>query len=267
LFNRVAALRPGHALTPTDHALRAKFVSLEGKLLYLQFGPDALAECLFCSSDEPHTFLWYALPSMLWPHLLNLAVVATVTSSRWTSSYGPQWRSYATVASCVLGALDIFMVSSYKYQGNARATRLLDIDFFHWSMRVYRLLGLAALDAALAALLYVSSTNRFFVRSISTAERLEAANRSLFFAKSKLGALGIIKNTAFRDEELRSRVEDYWKHEVNLMRSIMEDREVVDGVNDALSSRINIQSITRDAHAYTQSVLQPLQAAQGVGTM
>ena len=44
------------------------------------------------------------------------------------------------------------------------------------------------------------------------------------------------------------------------MGEVMEDREVVDGVNDALSNRIKIQDITNDAEQYSQTVLQPLRA-------
>lgn len=85
-------------------------------------------------------------------------------------------------------------------------------------------------------------------------------NRGLMAVKSKLSALGIVKNTALRDEELRSRSQAYWTHEVRLMSEVMEEREVIEGVNDALSNRINIQEITRDANAYAENVVQPLQA-------
>lgn len=67
--------------------------------------------------------------------------------------------------------------------------------------------------------------------------------------------MGIINNTAMRDEELRGRSENYWTHETNLMRGAMEQREVVEGVNDALSARINIDAINKEAETYTEGVL------------
>jgi hypothetical protein len=84
------------------------------------------------------------------------------------------------------------------------------------------------------------------------------ANRALQNVKSKLNALGIVKNTTIRDEDLRSRGQAYWLHEVRLMREVMEEREVIEGVNDALSNRVNIQAVTRDAETYAESVLEPL---------
>lgn len=252
------AMRPENMLTKTDHALRAKFVNLESRLLYLQFGPDVLAECPFCNADEPKTYFYYALTSLLWPHIANLFVIAIVTSPSLSGRYGSQWRIIATIAAGSLAALEVYLVSSYNYQANARALRLPDIDLFYWSMRIYRLIAIAALDTALATLLYLSSTNRAFVQLPSAAERIEMVNRGLLGVKSKLSALGIMRNTALRDEELRARGQAYWTHEVRLMREVMEEREVIEGVNDALEKRIDIQSITRDAEAYAQSVLQPL---------
>ena len=251
-------MRPENALTVTDHALRAKFVNLESRLLYLQYGPDVLADCPFCSSDEPRSYFYYALPNMIGPHLTNLIVVAVVTSPSLTGRHGGQWRTLATIAAGVIGALEVYFVSSYNYQINSRALRLNELDMFFWSMRTYRLVALAALDAVLGWVLYLSSTNRAFTTPPSTAERVELANRGLLTVKSRISALGIVRNTALRDEDLRTRSQAYWSHEVRLMREVMEDRDVIEGVNDALSNRIRIQEITRDAEAYAENVLQPL---------
>lgn len=259
LFNRILAGRPDNVLTRRDEALRGKFVNLESRLLYFQYGPAVLAECPFCNSDDPRSYFYYAVPSLIWPHIANLFVLAFVTSPSLTGRHGASWRSFTTIAAGCLALLDIYLVNSYNPQVNARATRLRDIDFFFWSMRTYRLLALATLDAGLGCLLFLSSTNRAFVQLPSTAERIEGVNRGLMAVKSKLSALGIVKNTALRDEELRQRSQAYWTHEVRLMSEVMEEREVIEGVNDALSNRINIQEITRDANAYAENVVQPLQ--------
>ncbi|KAH7160698.1 hypothetical protein EDB81DRAFT_323437 [Dactylonectria macrodidyma] len=266
LFNRVAAGRQRNLLTPIDERLRARFVNLESRLLYFQFGPEVVARCPFCSADEPKSYFYYALPGLLWPHIANLAVTAFVTSPSLTGRHGAQWRSLATIGVCVVAALDVWSISSYNYQANARALRLPDIDFFFWNLRVYRLLAVAFLDAALGWLLYLSSTNRAFVEPPSAAQRVDAANRALLLVRSKLSAMGIVRNTALRDEDLRERSQAYWAHEVRLMSEIMEERDVIEGVKDALGNRIDIQTITRDAEAYVQNVLQPLQPPSAHGS-
>ncbi|KAH6897430.1 hypothetical protein B0T10DRAFT_557247 [Thelonectria olida] len=266
LFNRVAQGRPDNVLTKVDERLRMRFVNLESRLLYFQFGPEVVAMCPFCSADEPKSYFYYALPGLLWPHIANLFVIALTTSPSLTGRHGAQWRSLATIAVFVLAGLDVWLVSSYNYQANARALRLPNIDFFFWNHRVYRLLAFAILDASLGFVLFLSSTNRAFVKPPSTAQRVDSANRALALVRSKLSALGIVKNTALRDEDLRSRSQAYWAHEVRLMSEVMEERDVIEGVNDALGNRIDIQSITRDAEAYAQNVLQPLQSPPTEGS-
>ncbi|KAF3071005.1 hypothetical protein GL218_00408 [Daldinia childiae] len=258
LFNRLASLRP---LSVADDALRTRFVNLESRLLYLQFGPEVLATCPFCTSDDPRSYFYYALPALLTPHLTNLVLASLATSELMSGSYGPKWRATAAVASGLGAALDIYLANSYNYQANARATRLTDLDPFFWNSRIARQLGLASLDFLLAYLLYLSSTNRAFVAPPSAAVRVEAVTRQLQGTKGRLNAIGIVKNTANRDEELRSRSQAYWRHEGMLMREVMEEREVVEGVNDALQNRIDIGDIMRDADAYALNVLPRMEEA------
>lgn len=261
LFNRVSSLRPNGTLTALDASLRAKFVNLESRLLYLQFGPDVIGECPFCTADEPKSYFYYALPSILWPHVLNLIILSIVTSSAWTGRFGSRWRTSVTLGSCAVAALDVYLVGSYAYQQNSRATRLGEIESFHWTLRVIRHLALACMDAALGWLIWLSSTNRAFAELPSAAERVEVVNRSLRVSMGKLRALGILKNTALRDEELREASRAYWNHEVMMMDHAMEEREVVEGVNDALSSRIDIQQVTKDASLYAENVVGPIGVA------
>lgn len=258
LFTRLSALRP---LTAEDATLRSRFVNLESRLLYLQFGPDALSTCPFCTADEPRSYFFYALPSILAPHLFNLAVLAFATSSTFAGREAASWRRAATLSGVTLAAADVYLVATYPYQSNARALRLDEIDFFFWSARARRYVCLALLDAALAGALYLSATNRAFVVPPTPAERVEGAIRVLGAAKSKLNAVGIVKNTAIRDEELRTRTQAYWAHEGVVMRDVMEEREVVEGVNDALANRIDIRNIERDAETYATNVLLPRQQA------
>lgn len=257
LFTRLASLRPGGVLTPTDLALRTRFVNLESRLLYFQFGPDVVAGCPFCVSDQPASFLYYALPDLVAPHLLNLVIIALVTSQLVSGREAASWRTTATIGGVCCAALDVYLVSTYKYAMNRRAARLDEIEFFFWNARVWSAVALASSDAVLGLVIYLTATNRAFVLPPTPAERVEGISRVLGGVKSKLNAAGIIKNTAIRDDELRERSMMYWQHEVRLVSDVMEDRDVVEGVNDALQNRIDIQSVSRDAEAYVDAVLGP----------
>ncbi|KAI1132157.1 CHD5-like protein-domain-containing protein [Nemania abortiva] len=258
LFNRLTSLRPNNALTQSDAVLRAKFVNLESRLLYLQYGPDALASCPFCVSDEPKTYLYYALPALLAPHLFNLVALSLATSGTLVGPEASRWRRSAAIASAVVAGFDIYSVSTYNHAANARAPRLSELQMFFWTSRALRHVALGVLDLGMAALLYVSATNRLFAAPADPASRVDAVTRGLLATKSRLSAVGIVKNTSLRDEDLRARTAAYWMHEGRLMRDVMEDREVVEGVNDALANRINIQDITRDAENYALNMLPQL---------
>ncbi|KAI0974960.1 hypothetical protein F4678DRAFT_421479 [Xylaria arbuscula] len=250
IFTRLENIRPDNRLTEVDDALRAKFVSIEGRLLYLQYGPDVLASCPFCSSKEPTTYLYYAMPSLLAPFLVNLVVVSLATSGAIAGPEATQWRSFGVVVTAALAIINLFVVASYRHNANAHTSRVDDIDMFFWKMRTIRYLLLGVLDAGLAGVVWLTATNRFFDSPLSPAARVEAVTRRLLATKSKLSGVGIVRNTNLRDEDLRARTATYWAHEGQVMREVMEEREVVEGVNDALANRINIQNISRDAENY-----------------
>lgn len=191
-------------------------------------------------------------------------MLALVTSGLFTGKEGAVWRTTGTIAAAAVALAEVYFVNSYNYQGNARATRLEDIDTFFWKMRVYRSLAIAAMDGVIGWLLYLSSTNRAFLKPPSTAERIESSTRILEGVRSKMTAMGILRNTINRDDELRSRSQGYWVHEGRLMGELMEEREVVEGVNNALENRINMATISADAESYAQNVVGPLQGIPGM---
>lgn len=186
-----------------------------------------------------------------------------MTSGLFTGKEGAVWRASATIAAGAGVVCDLWFISSYETGANAKATRLEDIDCFFWRMRVYRLLGLALVNGLLGWGLYLSSTNRAFVKPLSTQERLEASTRILDAVRSKMSAMGILRNTMQRDQGLRERSSEYWVREGVVMGELMEERSVVEGVQNALAGRIDVDVVTRDAEAYAQNVLGPMQ----VGTV
>jgi hypothetical protein len=258
LLARIASLRP-NGLTPYDELLRTRLKSLESRLIYLQFGPDAILDCEFCSPEDPKWYLYYSLPAILAPHLFNLCVLGLVTSGLFTGREGAVWRTTATLTALAVALLDIYFVSSYNYQGNSLSTGVENLDFFFWKMRVYRGIAIAAIDGVIGWVLYLSSTNRAFLNPPSTAERVEMATRTLDIVRTKLTTLGILKNTIIRDEDLMSRSQVYWGNEVKLMGDVMEEREVVEGVRNALDGRINMATIMADAETYAHHAVTHLQ--------
>ncbi|KFY23736.1 hypothetical protein V491_02443 [Pseudogymnoascus sp. VKM F-3775] len=261
LFTRLTAIRP-HGLTELDLRLREKLVSLESKLLYLKFGPDAIGNCLFCKADDHRSFYYYTMSSVLTPHVFNLAVLAVATSGMFVGEEGRVWRRFATICSVIIAVVDMSYLSEYDHKLNAKATRLEDLDMFFWRTHTYRYVVLAGLDALVGWLLFLSSTNRAFVIPVSPAERLETTTKVLDSARSKMSAAAVLLNTVNRDETLRGKADGYWVNENRVMSEIMGEREVVDSVNNTLQSRVNMAAITLDADSYSKNMMGSFQAME-----
>jgi len=258
LFKRLASLRPNNTLTETDQLLREKFASSPtSRWDYLHFGPSVYTSCPYCAATTTGAdYFSFALPELLAPHLFNLCVIALATSPLFTA-YRPAagYRSSFTLAAMAVALLDVYRVLSYSHATNAAAGGLSEMDFFFWRQRRLRYVLLALLDCALAGVLYPMGTQRFFAASPTPGEMVDTAVQVLVGTKGKVNAAGVMKNTVLRDEELRKRSMAYWAHEVLLMREMMEEREVVESVNDALQNRIDIREIERDAELYANAVL------------
>ncbi|KAI9849579.1 MAG: hypothetical protein M1838_000121 [Thelocarpon superellum] len=258
LFTRLSALHP---LSATEEALQQKLVSFEARLLYFTYGPDPLAHCRFCNSDDITSYLYYALPSILIPHLVHLVFLGLATSTLICGGREPaKWRTVATCSSIFLALMEIYCVGSHNHKLNTAAQRVGDIDFFHWDVLTYRGLSIAVTDAVLAGLIYLSSTNRMFVTPLTTAERLEVSTRMLEAANSKLHAAGVTRNAIFRDETLRRKTAAYWDVEGRVTRELFEEREVVEGIRAALG-RVDVASIGLEAGRFADTLVGGVQLA------
>ena len=168
----------------------------------------------------------------------------------------------------IAASLEIFLYGSYEWKKNARALRPDEYVLFYWNMRIARGVTILVCDLILAAALYLSSTNRMFVTPPTVAERTESALRTLEQARGKTYALGIIRNAVVRDEGLRRRGEAYWIKEGKIMGEIMDEREVVEGVRSALTSRVQVGKIEEEARKFADGLIPlPAQTQEAVPTI
>ena len=255
LFTRLGLLRPSQSLTDADHTLRSRIASLDARCLYLAYGPDVLIDCPFCISDEPRTYFYYALPAILLPHLFHLLALGLATSTAVAGKYGSRWRTLAVMSGAAVSLAECYLVGTYDFKMNARVLRPEDLDHFYWRMRIFRGIAICILDAAFAGLLWAASTNRIFVVPPSAAERTETAIKGLEGVRGRLAAVGILQNAIVRDEVLRGKAEAYWRREKQVMSEVMDEREVVDGIRNAISGRIDVTKIEEDASRYADGIL------------
>lgn len=254
ILSRLQTLRP---LTQRDEALHGRLESKAGKLLYYKYGPDVVADCPFCNSQDPTTYLVYAAPAAAAPHLLNAALVGFATSESLTGRPGNQWRGLAAYAAGALALADLYALVQWDHvAGNEKARVLGEVYFFHWAARTYRYLALAGLDLMLAGLVYLSATNRMFVLETTTSERVDLVTAAMSHVSMKIRSAGVLKNTVSRDAELRAIDASYWAHEGIVMQEAMESQDVVDSMRDAVENgRIDPRTIELAADSFAQQVM------------
>lgn len=81
--------------------------------------------------------------------------------------------------------------------------------------------------------------------------------------RGRLGAVGIVRNVVARNKGLRQRGDAYWAREGQVMEEVMAEREVVDGMRNALDGRISVSKVEEEARKYADGivVLQEEEAA------
>lgn len=231
-------MRPQQELTSDDERLREKFaLNSANKMLYFAFGPDTLLNCLWCtgpaSSNDNRNYFYYSLPKLLTPHIAHLVVLGLATSSM-VGAEGSRFRTHATIAGLTLAVAEAWYMGTYDIGANRRAKTLYEIDFVHWRIRVLRYLSFAVVDGALAATLYLTSTNRWLARPVPLASRIEATTKVAEETLHKLRALGLLENSINRDQGLRQVREEYWRTEGQVMSEAVAEPEVVEKINAAI---------------------------------
>lgn len=260
LFVRLAALSsPPGTLSEYQTTLQQHIGSLESRLLYFTYGPDVMTYCKFCDPDDANSYFYFAIPSILAPHLLHIGILALCTSGLLAGPEGRKWRTPATMAGAGLAIMELGITSLYNYKENAMAERLTEIYPFFWKMRIYRSGAISAILAATGFLLYQSSTNRWFVEAPEPFRRVDMATARLGSARTKIGHLTWVRNAALRDKRLRAVHEDYWLQEADVLAEKLQDKEVMEGLSNAVNERFDMNLVTRDVDAAVNAVFRPFE--------
>lgn len=150
---------------------------------------------------------------------------------------------------------ELYAFGTHDWKANARVLRPEDLSHFFWTMRTVRGVGIAGFDIFFAGLLFLSSTNRLFGQAVTNAERVEGVLKTMEQTRGKLSALGIVKNVVVRDERLAGKGVEYWRREKVVMGEVMDEREVVEGVRDALENRVRVQSVEEEARRWAEGIV------------
>ncbi|KAK3067346.1 hypothetical protein LTR53_015844 [Teratosphaeriaceae sp. CCFEE 6253] len=263
LLTRLAALRP---LTAADETLRKALDDggLDARLLYARYGPHVLTTCPLArpgDADAKQAYLFYALPSILAPHLLHLFALGIATSGLLSGKEGSRWRTVACIAGIVLGAAEIWFIANYDDTRNMRSTRISEIDFVYWKLQVWRGLAIAAVDGVLGWVIWLQATERAFLTPAPAAERVLDHAKVLEGVLARARGLGVLRNGTVRDAALRGTVDGYWVKEGEVMKDVFEQPEVIEAQQHAIR-RMDIVRVGREAEGYIETVLGSVQVVR-----
>ena len=253
MFERLKQFRP-QGFSWQDETYQVRLNVPDGRALYMKFGPDAILNCYWCAPMMPLTYFTWSLPEILGYHVVNFLAIGLATSSLISGRDGSRWRYYASFAAVALASIDAWYVNHYDFTVNMRATSAADLDFFYWRMRSIRPLLIAGLDAALVAVLWLSSTGRLFTQPLSSSEKVESLTHKLAQTQQLYARSAMLQNAVLRNEALRSRSNAYWQHEEAHTQEVMRDPEVIQVVNRAVKQRINLQRLKGDAKTFVDGI-------------
>lgn len=187
-----------------------RLASSTGRALYAVYGTEAYGACLFCRTDSPLTFFLYTLPSSVGPHLANFAVVLFATTSTWSTANARQWFTIFSIAAVTYVGLDLYSV--YKapttpvFMDMLMNSKTLDgVSWIYWTRIQWRGWLLAAGDAVLALLIFLSASGRMFDSGEGTAMRATKIIRELDLSVNRMRlAILLHTNVVATDPDLRS---------------------------------------------------------------
>jgi hypothetical protein len=277
LFSRLASVRPGQILTPSDELLREKLTSTAVRKLYLRFGPSTILECPFCTPLDSSTYLLYHFPkNIVLPHLFNFGILGLATSATVAGFEASSWRLFILLGALMIAGIDAYAVVRYQ--------PALDVNMpapsgLFWVMAVMRPLSLCFYDSIVAFVIYASATNRFLLfggpsktpESIrrQTLDFINKSGFALTSAATKMRATNLAHNTVVRDHELKSKDSGYWQEVASLegtleaSSGVWEDDNVQAAVAQAYSSgTVDVERIKREADAFVKGVTQNLDSSE-----
>ncbi|KAJ6000318.1 hypothetical protein N7481_000727 [Penicillium waksmanii] len=221
LFTRLARLRPSETLTAADELLKQSLTSISARKIYLAFGPDTITKCEFCSINSPSTYLFFYLPfQVLLPHLVHILILLIVTSKALSGSECARWRGKFTLVASLVAFCDIYIAATHDaLTGGStldRAAKNAPVSYgYYYISTLARPFVFGVFDLGCAAIIYLSSTHRFFFKQPSSSEQLDqgvsSALKMLNGVQSKLHATSVTRNAIVRDRSLKQRDDAYWQ--------------------------------------------------------
>ncbi|KAF9560695.1 hypothetical protein EC968_006073 [Mortierella alpina] len=236
--------------------LRERFKAHENRLLYEVFGQDAFLNCDHCT--ERSDYLFYLIPGALASYVGMAVILGLVTT---TNSHLNKYRTWGSAALAVVAMLEYGAITKGSEIGSL-PTLVKQQELF-MGVRGSHLIrhgSLAMMAIVMMGLLQRSTRGSGPRDEIEILNDLCQAQEAMI---QRHRALQLARVASLRDPLLRKQFVEYWKRREVEHGVLLADSEYKEARDLALS-RIDVETITKEADQYIESIIKAGEREQEV---
>lgn len=254
LLARLSYLRP---ITEYDQKLLQRLKILDGRLLYVLYGPSALVLCEWCEIKTPETFLYYTIPHILLYYLVNIGIIRLSTSIIFKGVW-ELWGKSASIITFFLFILELIVLNIYDWKSNAYISSL-DIDWIHWKLNKYRSFLMIIIDLSVAFIIWLIDINVWH-HIPNEKEQLIFSINNLEESINCIDTLVIMKRALVKDVTLQKQKMEFYQQEEKRLGELYKDMSIKNAGKNVVSQK-NIEK-KLEVENYVESLIEYLDMKQ-----
>ncbi|KTW26032.1 hypothetical protein T552_03301 [Pneumocystis carinii B80] len=246
LIARLARLR---RITEYDQKLLSRLKTLDGRLLYILYGPSTLSLCEWCEIETPLTFLYYTIPHVFLYYILNLGIIY-LSISILSEKNRKLLRKLIFIILFVFFIMELIMLNIYDWKSNAYINSALDIDWIHWNLKKYRLFLMIILNLSVAFIIWVININTLY-QTPNKEKQLIFSINNLEESINRIRALVIMKRALIKDAFLQEQKMKFYQEK----RLSQLNNPNIKDIKKKISHD-NMKKIMEEVESYAESLIK-----------
>ncbi|KAG4302041.1 hypothetical protein PCANB_001934 [Pneumocystis canis] len=242
-------------ITEYDKKILQRLKHLNGRLLYVLYGPSALGSCEWCEIETPVTFLYYTIPHVLLYYLVNFGIIRFSTSTLFKKVEKP-WGKLASIITFFLFILELILLNTYDWKSNAHISSSLDINWIHWKLKKYRSFLIIILDIFIAFVIWLIDTNVWCLMPTKEEQLIFSIN-NLKESINRIRALTIIKKVVSRDIFLQEQKMKFYQQEKKRLEELDNDINIKNAENNTISQN-ETKKFLKEIENYAENLIKYL---------
>ncbi|KAG5520162.1 hypothetical protein PMAC_001239 [Pneumocystis sp. 'macacae'] len=252
LIARLSYLRQ---ITEYDRKLLQRLKYLDGRLLYVLYGPSALGLCEWCEIEIPATFLYYLIPHIFLYYLINLGIILLSISTLFDGTI-KSWEKLAPIITFSFFIIELIVLKTYDWKSNENITSSFDINWIYWKLNKYRTLFIIVLDLFVAVVIWFTDINVLY-QIPSKEKQLLLSINNLEESINRIRALTIINRAVITDEFLQKQKMEFYQHEKKRLKEL--DNSIIAKYNmKNMILENNVKNFVEEIENYAENLVEYL---------